>query len=188
MDTPGFSPGPSLNSESNHAWSLALLLAAPLITLGIYGIYPHPEYDCDTILTILVALYLLQRVGSSPLRNTIAGAVCVLPIFFKQNIGLAFLFILLATTVALTIFRRRQRLPISPQFWLLAGAVGAIAASLLAVQAVIGLHNFVYWTITYARQRRQPGLSVMLDMYRQPSLLWTIPAAVVALIILRQSS
>ena len=56
--------------------------------LGIYGIYPHPIYDSDCILAVLAALYLLQRADESPARNALAGAACVLPLFFKQNIGL----------------------------------------------------------------------------------------------------
>ena len=42
-------------------WVFSVLLAAPLIVLGIYSIYPHPIYDCDCTLSILIAIYLLGR-------------------------------------------------------------------------------------------------------------------------------
>jgi hypothetical protein len=168
-------------------WPIALMLAAPLTVLGIYGIYPHPIYDSDAILAVLLALYLLQRVSTRPLANFITGAACVLPLFFKQNIGLFFLLATFAAVAATAMLRRRERLSIAPQLWLFAGATITLFASLLAIHATAGLHNYLYWTITFARQRRLPGLSVLLDIYLQTSLLWTIPAAVVALLLLHTS-
>ena len=159
----------------------ALLLAAPLTVLGIYAIYPHPIYDSDTILVALLALYLLQRPATSAAANFLAGAVCVLPLFFKQNIGLIFLIIVLASVATIAVFRRLQCATIAPQLWLVAGTLAALAAALLTLQLTVGLDNYFHWTITFARQRRLPGLSVMLGTYHQTSLLWTIPAAIAAL-------
>jgi hypothetical protein len=169
-------------------WHLALILVAPLTILSIYGIYPHPIYDSDAILAVLLALYLLQSATSSPIRNFLAGAACVLPFFFKQNIGLPFLVVTLAAAAAIAIIRLRQRISVAPQLWLFAGAAITLASALLAIHAMAGLHNYLYWTITFARQRRLPGLSVMLSTYHQASLLWTIPAAIAALIILRRTN
>ena len=181
-----------LKPLSDRAWSLATLLAAPLIVLGIYGIYPHPIYDSDAILAALLALYLFQRSTSStaarPILCFLTGAACVFPLFFKQNIGLPFLFVTLAAAAAIAIARSRQPISISPQLWLFTGAVVTLAAALLAIQATVGLHNYLYWTITFARQRRLPGFAVMLSTYRQASLLWTIPAAIAALILLRRDT
>lgn len=168
---------------ASRAWPMALLLAAPLTFLGIYGIYPHPIYDSDAILAVLLALYLLQRAAISPIQNFFAGAACVLPLFFKQNIGLPFLLITLAAAVAAAILNRRHRSSIAPQLWLLGGAAVTMASALAAIQAIVGLHNYFYWTITFARQRRLPGLSAMLATYHQTSLLWTIPTALAALVI-----
>ena len=175
-----------LLSILNNAWTTATLLAAPLTVLGIYSIYPHPVYDSDCILIILLALYLLQRADNSPNRNAIAGGICTIPLFFKQNIGLFFLFSILATVIAIAIIRRLQRTTIQPQIWLLAGAAAALGAELFIIQFTAGLHNYIYWTITFAAQRRLPGLRLILDVYRQTSLLWTIPSAVVALMLLRR--
>jgi hypothetical protein len=171
----------------NNAWTTATLLAAPLTVLGIYSIYLHPVYDSDSILSILLAVYLLQRADNSPIRNAIAGAACTLPLFFKQNIGLVFLFTILATVITIAIIRRLQRTTIQPQLWLLAGASAALAAELLTIQLAVGLSNYLYWTITFAAQRRLPGLSLILGIYRQTSLLWTIPTAIAALILLRRN-
>jgi len=165
-------------------WPVALLLATPLTVLSIYGIYPHPVYDSDAILAVLFALYLLQRDGTRPPQNVLTAAACVVPLFFKQNIGLFFLLVTLGAVAALAVLRRRQRLPIASQLWFIVGAAAALAAALLAIHAAVGLHNYLYWTITFARQRRLPGLAVVLSVYRQTSLLWTIPAALAALFIL----
>ena len=75
------------------AWPVALLVAAPLIFLGIYSIIPIPEYDGECAFWILVALWLLQRAEA---KRTVANGfaagvgICV-PLFFKQNMGLPFL-------------------------------------------------------------------------------------------------
>ena len=177
-----------LERFANHTWLLATLLAAPLTVLGIYGIYPHPIYDSDCILAVLAAIYLIQRAGDSPARNVIAGAACVLPLFVKQNIGLPFLLITLAAIALIAFVRRLHNASIAPQLWLAGGAATAFAAALLTIHATAGLHNYFYWTITFAAQRRLPGLSVILSTYRQTSLLWTVPAAFAGVALLRNSS
>jgi hypothetical protein len=165
---------------------IATLLAAPLVFLGIYGIYPHPIYDSDCILAVLLALTLLQRANHSAPRNALAGAACVLPLFFKQNIGLPFLLITLAAVVILVIARRLQRASLAPQIWFFTGAAAALAANLLLIHTTVGLHNYIAWTVTFAAQRRLPGITLILAIYRQSSLLWTLPAALIALVLLRR--
>jgi hypothetical protein len=179
------SPSLPLNQPTDGNWLLATILAAPLTVLGIYAIYPHPIYDSDCILAILVALYLLQRTQNRAPLNALAGAACVLPLFFKQNIGLPFLAIAILAVATIAIVRRLQRTSIAPQLWLCAGATAALAAILVLIHACGGLHNYIYWTITFAAQRRLPGLGLILDIYRQTSLLWTLPAAIAALFLLR---
>jgi hypothetical protein len=175
-----------LKPFAERAFLIATLLAAPLIFLGIYGVYPHPIYDSDCILAVLFALALLQRTGESATRNIIAGASCVLPLFFKQNIGLPFLLTTLAAVATLAIARRLQRASVAPQLCFFAGAAAALAAALLLIHTTVGLHNYVAWTITFAAQRRLPGLGLILAIYHQSSLLWTIPAALIALALLRR--
>ena len=43
------------------AWVAAVLLAMPLMVLGVCGILPTPFYDCDCAFAVLVAVWLLQQ-------------------------------------------------------------------------------------------------------------------------------
>jgi hypothetical protein len=62
------------------AWHISLLLTAPLIPLGVYSILPFPSYDCDSAFSILLVLFLLQRLpedstaSNSRLRFFATGA------------------------------------------------------------------------------------------------------------------
>lgn len=167
---------------------LGTLLAAPLTVLGIYAIYPHPIYDSDAILAVLAALYSLLRAGESRSRSAVAGAACVLPLFFKQNIGLAFPAAVLASIALLAILRRLRQDPVVPQLAILASAAATLAAVLFVLHCTAGLHNYFYWTISFAAQRRLPGLRLILQTYHQPALLWTIPASAAGVALLVRKS
>jgi hypothetical protein len=182
------SPRLSLAPTRTSNWLLATLLAVPLTVIGIYAVYPHPIYDSDCILSVLVVLYLLQRAGNSRTLSALAGAVCVLPPFFKQNIGLPFLAIVILAVLTIAIIRRLQRTSISPQLWFFAGSAVALAIALILIHTLVGIHNYIDWTMTFAAQRRLPGLGLILDTYRQTSLLWTVPAAAAGLLLLRSNS
>jgi hypothetical protein len=169
-----------------RSWAFATLLAAPLTVLSIHGIYPHPIYDSDTILAVLLAVYLLLKSPSRPGLAALTGAACVLPLFFKQNIGLPFLLATALAVVALAMTRRRRHQPIAPQLWLLAGTLIALAAALATIQLTVGLGNYLHWTIAFAAQRRLPGLATIVGIYREPSLLWTLPTTLAALILLKK--
>ncbi len=177
-----------LQEKLQHPNLITTLLATPLIFLGIYSVYPHPIYDSDAILSVLLALYLLQRVtaSTSTLRCLLAGAALVPTLFFKQNIGLLFLATSVAAITLLAITARLQRRPIQPYLWIATGATTTLALALLTLHLTVGLHNYLYWTITFAAQRRLPGIGAMLSPYHQTSLLWTIPTAVAALFLLKQ--
>jgi len=184
-----------LKPLADRAWTIATMLAAPLTVLGIYSIYPHPIYDSDCILAVLFSLYLLQRAeigpapsATNPARNALAGAACVLPLFIKQNIGLPLLLIALAAVAAIAIARRVERATVAPQLWFFAGALTVFAAAALTQQATVGLRTYLYWTIAFAAQRRLPGLGLILGIYRQASLLWTLSAAAIALVLLKRNS
>src|SRR5882724_5977584 len=71
-----------------HARLLAFLLSLPLIPLGIYGVFPHPFYDPDCTLAILISVFLLQRLdlkSFSVARAFPAGIALIIPLFVKQN-------------------------------------------------------------------------------------------------------
>ena len=109
-----------LRGAFNHSRWPAILLTLPLIPLGIYSIFPHPFYDPDCTFAILLAVYLLHKSVSrtvsdgpwwslSSLWPLLAGAALVVPLFVKQNTGLAFVgsvLLALVLLLAVEVFRR----------------------------------------------------------------------------------
>jgi hypothetical protein len=222
----------TLRGRLATAWAVSLLLAAPLTVLGIYCILPHPSYDCDCAFSILVAVFLLQRLTTnitpaqigaenhaqagpalrghdfsraaiapkeawalapggrvalftSRARPFAAGAALVLPVFFKQNIGLPFLLVAGLAILLLLAARLLGRAPASPGvpalLAVLAGAATTLLAAGLLIHFTVGLDNYLHWTIRFAAQRRLPGLESMVGVYRQPSLLWMLPCVAAAI-------
>ena len=174
----------------NANWPIALLVAAPLIFLGIYSIIPIPEYDCDCAFWILVALWLLQRAdGKRTLASgLIAGAGICVPPFFKQNMGLPFLVMAIGAVVlvlANLLMQAKRGADDAPEMRtllsILAGACVTLVAVAIALHWTAGIRNYIHWTIEYAGQRRLPGFGDMLAIYRDPSLMWTLPCVGIAL-------
>ncbi len=178
-----------LGPERPYMRWIAFLLAAPLTVLGIYSVYPHPIYDCDCALAILFAILLLQRFADAQtlMAATLAGAAVVLPVFFKQNMGLPFLLVVVAALVLLSAINlrspERSRLN-RPLVQLLATIAVAGITAILLLHFTVGLNNYLRWTIQFAAQRRLPGLADMLAIYRQPSLLRSLPALAASLLLL----
>jgi hypothetical protein len=191
----------TLRGRLRASWLVSLLLAAPLTFVGIYSILPFPSYDCDTAFSILLAVFLLQRVpadfaapqsrsAGALARPFIAGAALALPLFGKQNIGLplllaAFALILLLLALKLTGSPSSQR---SSETAILSAILfGAVATILLAgllLHFTAGVGNYIHWTIQFAAERRLPGLQPMLAVYAEPALLWQLPTVAAALALL----
>ena len=180
--------------ERDVTWTIALLVTSPLIFLGIYSIISIPEYDGDCAFWILVALWLLQRAEAkrSVASGFAAGAGICVPLFFKQNMGLAFLLAAIGAVLLVLALTRigRGRVEVdAPEkrtlLAILAGACGALLAAALALHWTVGIGNYLYWTIEFAGQRRLPGLGNMLAVFRDPMLLWTLPCVVAGLALLR---
>jgi hypothetical protein len=176
------------------AWVVALALAAPLTVLGIYCIVPNPEYDCDCAFWMLIALWLLRRIDAKTgvVGGFAAGAALCVPLFFKQNMGLPFLAAAIGAVLLVLAMKRLRNAQTSAEppetrtlLSLLAGACVALGIAVLALHWTAGIGNYVHWTIEYAGQRRLPGFSLMLRVYRDPTLLWTLPGVAIALIVLR---
>lgn len=180
-----------LREKISWAWPVSLALAAPLCFLGVYGIYPHPIYDCDSAFAVLIAIFLLQRLAQESntgwrvwLRCALTGVSMMLPVLFKQNIGLPFLMAVVAGLFLLFFASQlRQKgqmlwpgvlLP-GELLWMFAGAAFAVIFAAFLIHRTAGLGNYFHWTVTFAGQRRLPGLADMLAVYRQPSFFWTIP-------------
>jgi Dolichyl-phosphate-mannose-protein mannosyltransferase len=145
-------------------WSSAMLIT-PLIPLGIYSIFPHPFYDPDACLTVL-AIAVLLLYGDSPKAHFAAGVASVLPLFVKQNIGLAFI---LALAGCVVISRDRGRsLP------LLGGIAAGCAIGAVAVGSVFGFDNYIHWTIRFAASRRLPPVGQYAQIYTEAIVWWWI--------------
>ncbi|MGP8187469.1 MAG: hypothetical protein ACLQKY_15515 [Terracidiphilus sp.] len=184
----------ALRERIAAAWTVALLVAAPLAFLGIYCILPNPEYDCDCGFWIVVAVWLLQRLdgSKSAARGFVTGALLCAPLFFKQNMGLPFFLAAIGAVLLVLAAKALRRATdsagqpaIRTLFAVLAGACATLLAAALTLHWTAGLRNYYHWTIEYAGQRRMPGLSLMLGVYRDSTLLWTVPCVAAALVLLR---
>jgi hypothetical protein len=153
---------------------IAFLLAAPLTVLGIYCVLPHPFYDPDCTFTILCCVLLLlhlELTGFPPLQAFLAGIAFAVPLFVKQNTGLAFLAAASAAALILMADDALRRRRISGYFSLLGGIAAGLGAEILIIHFTVGLQNYAHWTIQYAAARRLPHLSEMFAPYRNPLLL-----------------
>jgi hypothetical protein len=160
------------------SWPLSVMLASPLVFLGVYSVYPHPIYDSDCAIAVLFAFWLLQRLSTTAHRREffLAGAACVLPLFFKQNIGLPFLAAIVLGVAILLVIRlwRPHAHPGTSPAFLLLGITAAMALALAIIQLTAGLGDYLHWTVTFAAQRRLPGLSVMVGVYQQQGFAWML--------------
>jgi hypothetical protein len=180
----------TLRDDFRLGWWISVLLAVPLTVLGVYSVYPHPIYDSDCAFAILVALFLLLRIATGASRDGfLAGAAAVVPVFFKQNMGLPFLLaVVLAAVVLLVVNQigkgRPADVPYTILFSILAGIVAASLAALALIQLTAGFGNYFHWTVQFAAQRRLPGFAEMLTVYQQPSFAWTLPCVGIGSILL----
>jgi hypothetical protein len=90
--------------------------------------------------------------------------------------------------LAAKIFRRAPASSPSPGIpallAVLAGSVTTLVLAGLLLQSTVGVGNYVHWTIQFAAQRRLPGLKEMLEVYREPLLLWMLPSVAAGLALL----
>jgi len=152
----------------------AFLLSLPLAILGIYCIFPHPFYDPDSCFVLLICIFgllRLERKEFPAIPTFLLGMLIAVPLFIKQNIGLAFLgsaglaFLVL---IAINVWKKRS---IRGYILLIAGAVVGFAIALLVIEFTVGLENYKYWTITFATARRTPSFADMLSVYAD----WMLP-------------
>jgi len=153
---------------------IAFLLSVPLIVLGVYCVFPHPFYDPDCTPAILLSVFLLLRLDEGPSwRAFTAGVMLVIPLFVKQNIGLAFLLSGGAAIVVLTVIEVRQRRPVRRYLFVLLGMVSSLALAVLVIQFTAGLGNYWHWTITFAAERRAPSRGDMLGVYTDRTFVFS---------------
>jgi len=166
---------------------LALVLTTPLAVLGVYGVFPHPFYDCDCTFGVLVCLLLLlrfQQEGSTGgvrrlLENFATGAVLVLPLFTKQNTGGAFLVSAVGCLVLLFLIDNYRRQDVRKYILLCTGSGTSLGVALLLIHRFAGLHNYYQWTFRFAAQRRTPAFTDMIGMYKDTgTVFWLLPVVV----------
>ena len=168
-----------LDERTVQARLVACLLTAPLAFLGIYSIFPHPFYDCDCTLAILLAILLLLRLQNEdfpPLRAFCTGASVVIPAFVKQNTGLAFLAATVASLAVLMALEGGRGRAARGYAWVVAGAASALALAVTLIHLTAGVANYWHWTMQFAAARRLPPLSELLALYKDPQVLWRIGA------------
>jgi hypothetical protein len=156
----------------------AFLLSLPLIPLGIYCIFPHPFYDPDAAFVLLLCIFLLlwlEKRGFPNVPTFFLGVLLVVPLFVKQNIGLAFLGscgLAFLFTIAIGWWKKSA---VRPYLLLLAGTVVGLGIGYLVVELTVGFENYKYWTLTFAAARRTPPITDMLAVYADWwLLLWAV--------------
>lgn len=158
---------------------VAFFLASPLTVLGIYCVFPHPFYDPDCTFAILCGVLLLsqlERKGFPPRRAFLTGFALIIPLFVKQNTGLAFLAAAVIAVVLLIGFQALHAERVSGPAWLLAGITAGLGAAGLLLHFTVGTRNYFHWTMQFAASRRLPRLSEMFAPFENPLLLFWFAA------------
>jgi hypothetical protein len=166
-----------LRERVAHARTIAFILTLPLIVLGIYCVFPHPFYDPDCAFAILLALLLLQRADrkeASIVASVLAGITIVIPLFVKQNMGLAFLLTTLAGVALVAIVEKVRGESIRRYVLIVISATAALGMALLLIQFTAGLENYWHWTIQFAAERRTPARAEMVEVYKSKAGLLSV--------------
>lgn len=180
-----------LYDKLRNAGLIAFILSLPLTILGIYCIFPHPFYDPDAMFVMLMAILLLLRLEKKefpPVRSFLLGMFLAVPLFIKQNIGLAFLG---STGIALIVMLARyawKRQSTRGPLVLISGAIAGVAAAILIIQQTVGLDNYKLWTITYATARRTPSINDMLSVYNDPLIALWVAGFLIGVLIYRKNA
>lgn len=122
------------------------------------------------------------------IRGFAAGILACVPVFCKQNMGVPFLTAVIGAVLLVLPLKwsKREQNPADWRkaralFALLAGVCAALVAAVLILHWTAGVDNYIHWTIRFAAERRLPAFSLMIDVFRDPALLWTLPCVAVAL-------
>ena len=169
----------TLSGATSSYKLVAFLLALPLAALGIYCVFPQPFYDPDCTFCILCCVLLLLNLERKNFPATpafLAGFACVVPVFVKQNTGLAFLIAVAGATGLLLVIGIIRREPAKGCAALLAGMAAGLGLALALLHFTVGLRNYARWTIQFAAARRLPHLSEMFAAYDNPALLLWLAA------------
>jgi hypothetical protein len=144
---------------------VAASICAPLAVLGVHDIFPHPFYDADASALMLAAIAATLWALDARTRVPwlVAGASLPLPLLAKQNLGVAFL-ALMVTALAVTLLRERRRAELGVA---LVGVALTVAASAVVLQLTAGLARVVASTVVLASARlaaSAPPLAWLADL------------------------
>ena len=154
---------------------IAAVLTVPLIPLGIYAVAPNPFYDPDACFVVLgtIALLLFARDRPTTVRFAAAGALAIVPLFIKQNIGGAFLVALVGVLAIEALARPQRRRELA---WFGLGIGGAFLVTFVVMQLIVGVDAYVRWAWTYPMAGRGVALDRMHE-FGDPVVLF--PAIVI---------
>lgn len=157
---------------------MSAAIAAPVVFLNGYAILPLPFYDPDGVAFVLLSLAAVvwARRGDQPWRDLLAGVLLVIPVFGKQNIGIAACG-LTHLALVLDAWRHPERRAAYPR--ILGASIATFIVALLLLGITVGLPAYYQWTVSYAAARRLAGAGTFLSFYGHPRTIVAIAFAVV---------
>jgi hypothetical protein len=168
---------------NNGKW-LNLAITLPVSITGGYGIISFPFYDIDCLFLILLSLFLVlycYKKSFPKVCSILVGICSVIPVFFKQNMGLVYL-AMLHLTFIVTIFFKKGELSIKQYLWFFVGSILAIFLIITYISVTSGFSNFVFSTFESAKLRL-PGIISFIQynfnfVLLRRSVFWLLIAVV----------
>ncbi|AEP12300.1 hypothetical protein J8C08_07975 [Chloracidobacterium thermophilum] len=161
---------------SVSGWS-GVALCVPLVWLAPHCIYPHPFYDPDVCLLVLLNLNLLQWVATRRVGAVVAflgGVTTVLPALAKQNVGYPYVVLVVVAVVWWGWLRERwvggvgegerEGLEVVGLRWFGAGVAAGVVGTVVWLGLTCGLWNYWRWVFVSA-SRRLADLTFILETY-----------------------
>jgi hypothetical protein len=148
-------------------------LCVPLVWLAPHSIYPHPFYDPDVCLLVLLNLNLLQWVATRRVGAVVAfmgGVTAVLPALGKQNVGYPYVVLVVGVVVWWGWVREwwvgggvgvgeggdregKEAIDVAGLRWFGAGVVVGVVGAVVWLGLTCGLGNYWRWVFASASRR-----------------------------------
>lgn len=135
--------------------------------LNVYALFFQPFYDADAVVAVLVSASLVVAAWTSPATETVrlsvlriaAGVSVLLPFFYKQTFGIAWLGILVLAGIGAAFGTRENRHRVTT---IGIGLAGAVLFSMLLLTAFGVLHAWKHWTVDYPLTIRNSSYFALL--------------------------
>lgn len=144
-----------------------LALSFPIAITGGYGIIMFPFYDPDCTFFLLISIFFILYCFENsypPFTAFLSGIFAVLPAFFKQNIGLMYLFLINLLMIIVLIFKREE-IKFKNYLIFLCGIIFISVVLLLSIHLTSGIGNYYYSVITIPQKVRLPEPNKFLSYY-----------------------